>query len=620
MSALTDALRNAAAVYGLPLLLLKAFSAVEGASTTHADGILQVIASTRADIIPRMPRANKALALGLSTNNAPPDPALNAAFAQAYSQGNLLAQALCGAHYVSMQLQFFDGIVALAGLGYNAGAGAAQRVIASFGGNSAAAALYYQRRIGRGPNDVSVGAGSGKVDPAIGLWLDYSVTANDSGRAVPHYIYLRQVPGRNFGLLDFIFNPQNLAGFGLFEGENTPIADDGRTILRVVNGAFESSSSTAPMTPTLFSQIDPRWSGARLGLPNAEPDSTIGRYGCTLTCLSMLANRVGRSITPDGLNAALAALGEGVGFGGATRNLMIFTGLPAIFPEIKFRDRLWQGGIAAGMARIDAALAAGLAVVVQLDSAPNMADLQEHWVLLHAKQGEDYVIHDPMIHPPAPGSLLARYGGGSRNAAQIITHAVFYDYPHGSASVGAPSAIYVTPTNDPDIAAVGGVPLRGVAKPDAEIVARLPVNSTSAVTSLPADGINAIGMAGRWLELDYSGKRGFAAAWLLRASTEVTRAIRSRKRSGRAELQPTWKPAIQAVRVRAATTLRAKPRTGTILARIAANEALIVLDAPRTAKRKIGARGTWLRVRDARGREGYVSGGSVYANTPKPLG
>lgn len=618
MNALTNALRSAAAVYSLPVLLLKAFAAVEGASTTHTDGIFQVIASTRADIIPRMPRANKALALGLSADAAPPDSALNTAFAQAFAQGNLLAQALCGAHYVSMQLQFFDGIVALAGLGYNAGAGTAQRVIAAFGGNAQATALHYQRRIGRSPGDASVGAGSSHVDPAIGTWLDFSVTANDSGRAIPHYIYLRQVPGRNFGLLDFIFKPPNLAGFGLFEGETAPIADDGQTVLRVVNGAFESSTITQPMTPTLFSQIDPRWSGARLGLPNAEPDSTIGRYGCTLTCLTMLANRAGRVLTPDALNAALAALGDGVGFGGATHNLMIFTGLPAVFPEIKYRDRIWQGGIAAGLARIDAALTSGLTVLVQLDSAPNLDGLQEHWVLLHAKQGDDYVIHDPMIHPPAPGSLLARYGGGTRSAAQIITHAVFYDYPLGALT--APSALRVTPTSDPDIAVVGGVPLRGLAKPDVEIVGRLPVNSVAVVTSLPGDGANAIGQAGSWLELDYSGKRGFAAAWLLRASPEVTRTFKPTKRSGRAELQPAWKPLIQAVRARAVTTLRAHPRSGKILARITANEALAVLEAPRTAKRKIGTRGTWLRVRDAQGREGYVSGGSVHVITPKPLG
>ncbi len=618
MSALTDALRSAAAVYGLPLLLLKAFAGVEGASTSHPDGILQVIASTRADIIPRMPRANKALALGLSTASAPPEPALNAAFAQAFAQGNLLAQALCGAHYVSMQLQFFDGIVALVGLGYNAGAGTTQRVIASFGGDAPLTALQYQRRIGTGPGDASVGAGSGHVDPAIGAWLDFSVTANDSGRAIPHYIYLRQVPGRNFGLLDFIFKPPSLSGFGLFEGETAPIADDGRTVLRIVNSAFESSDITVPMTPLLFAQIDPRWSGARLGLPNAAADSTIGNYGCTLTCLTMLANRAGHAITPDGLNAALAALGDGGGFAGDTHNLMVFNGLTQIYPEFKLAGRIWQADIAAGMARIDVALASGAAVVVQLDSMPGASGLQEHWVLLHAKQGDDYVIHDPLIFSPAPSSLLTRYGGGVRSAAQIITHAVFYDYPRG---VGSPSgSLRVTPTGDPDITAVGGVPVRGLAKVDVEIVGRLAVNADA--TLVPQDGarLDAIGQPGRWLQVDVGGKRGFVAAWLVRLSGDGSRTLPRRAKTKRPELQPAWKPLARTVRTRTTTHLRAQARTGKILARISAAETLIVLESARAAKSKIGTRGAWLRVRDSQGRTGYVSGGAVHANSSKPLG
>ena len=55
-----------------------------------------------------------------------------------------------------------------------------------------------------------------------------------------------------------------------------------------------------------FSQRDPRWKDNLLGTDNS---STIGSYGCLLTCLTMVADAFGASETPATLNNKMKAAG-----------------------------------------------------------------------------------------------------------------------------------------------------------------------------------------------------------------------------------------------------------------------------------------------------------------------
>lgn len=237
--ALPDATSQAAALLNLPPLLLKAFMGVEGANADDRDGVLQVTPGTRSGVIARLDRRLKLQALGLAAGDAMAEADLNARFGQAFVQKNLLAQVLTGGQYIREQLNRFGNYVALAGLAYNAGPGGAQRVINQFGGDAYLAAWQYHKHIGAATGDVTVQPGVDSIDTATGAhWTRYPVTANDTGIELFQYLYLRQVPRRNYGLLDFIFRPPLLAGYRLYESEPPPGDDDGRRVLVVENGQF----------------------------------------------------------------------------------------------------------------------------------------------------------------------------------------------------------------------------------------------------------------------------------------------------------------------------------------------------------------------------------------------
>jgi hypothetical protein len=574
MGALSDAIRTIAPLYALPPLVVKAFAAVEGANAAHPDGVLQVTGPTRAEVIAQLPGAHKALALGV-----PAAPDLDARFAAAYAQGNLLAQVLCGAFYIRKQLDLFDGVLAVAGLAYNAGPGAAMRIVRKFG-DAAVAAAHYHRRIGTGPNEARVGAGTPQVDPAIGAWLDFSVTANDTGVAIPHFIYLRQVPGRNFGLLDFLANPRLMAPLGLDDGE--PALPDGAArVLLVRDGALVPlGDAVVPQPPQTdaarwstqpLSQRDPRWAASRLGLSSAAADSTLGSYGCTVTCLTMLANGYaapGAALTPVDVNARLAALGPGAGFGGATNNLVFFGALPRVCRWVTYKDRAWQAD-AGTLARVDASLARGFPVVVQIDAQIDLAGLQEHWVLLVAKQGDDYVMYDPLLLPARVETLLSVYGGsGRRGAAQIITHVVWFE---GQPQIGG--AVRVSVQRDPDVLALGGLAVR--ASPDAAAarVARVAADGVVALSN-PARDATRIGVPRAWVEIDADGQRGWIAAWLVSPTIDGARAFGD-------DGQRSWKrqrgARLHAVIGARGAALRAKRGNGRLIVRLSAGARVVVL-------------------------------------------
>jgi len=237
---LGPAIARAAKALGLPVLLIKAHICVEGANPNHRDGVLQVIPSTREGVIRRLPRKLKLDALAAPVDDPRAEDALDADFAAAFRARNLYAQVLCGGLYVREHLAQFGGYVALAGLAYNAGAGAARSVIDQrYGGDAHYAALQYHRRIGTGLDEATVGAPETRTDLATGVRYSYfPVRANDSGVDIFQYLYLRQVPGRNFGVLDFIFRPALTASFGLFASETAPGDDTPSRALVVTAGEF----------------------------------------------------------------------------------------------------------------------------------------------------------------------------------------------------------------------------------------------------------------------------------------------------------------------------------------------------------------------------------------------
>ncbi|BCX03011.1 MAG: hypothetical protein KatS3mg053_0949 [Candidatus Roseilinea sp.] len=637
--ALIEAANRAAGLLGLPVLLLKAFMAVEGANPDARDGVLQVTPATRAGVIGRMPRALKLAALDLSDDPAIGDAELNARFAQAFEQKHLLVQTLTGGWYVKEQLDRFNGYVALAGLAYNAGPGRARREVEEkWGGDLLRAALQYHKRIGVRGDEVTVQPGIPTVDAATGVqWTRFPVTANDTGLEIFQYLYLRQVPKRNFGLLDFIFRPALLDRLGLFDDDAPPGEDRPDRALIVVNGRFAFAPTTAEpiaMFNTLpLSQRDPRWKDILLGF--TDEGRTIGSDGCTLTCLTMLANGFGFQETPATLNDKLKALGPNQGFFGA---LIAWFGVPRVLPGLKLNKLVECRRVPAPMAEIDAALDAGKPVVVELDMSPG-SGFQNHWVLIYARQGNDYLIHDPWPWPPEQSASLTQRYGFAGSPAQIITYCAFYDNPNFRPPDGLPQPeekTTVIVVNDvPDIHAVGGLALRD--RPSAigtQILQRLPAGTMLTLLEPAESARQKVGVYNQWLNVAApDGTRGWVAAWYVHArEVTVTKSLPAPVKRGRPrelDVDTAVQPPLRTqIFVRTKKTRKRvaiyETNKRTVLAYVKSGTKLEAIGEAASLERKLrarqAARPSWVKVL-AGGRIGYVRARDLepaLIHAPKP--
>jgi SH3 domain-containing protein len=263
--------------------------------------------------------------------------------------------------------------------------------------------------------------------------------------------------------------------------------------------------SLYPLQP--LSQRDPRWKDVPLGF--GDNRTAIGSDGCLLTCVAMVANGFGFQETPATLNDKLKALGPGAGFSGA---LLVFSGVGQALPGLLLKNVVRCRDAAAPMTDIDAALDAGKPVIVELDQSP-LPGFQNHWVVLYARQGGDYLILDPWPVPAMAGvSLLQRYGFAGL-PARIITTAVFYDNPNAMPPL--PPAVIVN--DEPDIHMAGGLALR-VAPWTGTVITRLPVGVPLQLAELAMPGLAKVGQPGQWLRVvTADGTQGYVAAWYVHA-------------------------------------------------------------------------------------------------------
>ncbi len=92
-----------------------------------------------------------------------------------------------------------------------------------------------------------------------------------------------------------------------------------------------------------LSQRDPKWAQKTLGFTR----STIGLYGCTLTVLTCLINRLlDTEYTPEQVNQRLKEVRAfsdgmaGAGHGIGTGNLIVWARVPLAFPMLKYVKRV----------------------------------------------------------------------------------------------------------------------------------------------------------------------------------------------------------------------------------------------------------------------------------------
>lgn len=260
-------------------------------------------------------------------------------------------------------------------------------------------------------------------------------------------------------------------------------------------------------SPNQISQQDPRWKNEKLGFKNSK----IGPYGCALTSLTMLVNGFGENETPASLNEKLKGLGRGNGF---IDDMVVWGGLPVLFPDFSLRKVYLcrEDAKPAPLAEIDAALARGQAVLVELDRSP-APGIQNHWVVLYKKVGNDYLMNDPWSYPTDEGQtkLAPRYAGG-RPLKKVITAVVWYE----NATTAPPLAdgFYVRVFAN----AASGLRIRSQPTTASVTLAFAPARAYLRVLDAETDARAKIGVRGEWLHVrDLDGVEGYVAAWFVDA-------------------------------------------------------------------------------------------------------
>lgn len=166
-----------------------------------------------------------------------------------------------------------------------------------------------------------------------------------------------------------------------------------------------------------LSQQDPRWKDDVLG----QGPLTIGKYGCLLTCMAMVANHYGFEETPASLNEKMVSVG---GFQGS---LVVTWMVPKVLPGFSREVYIGCRDDPAPLPKIDAYLSQGKPVVVEIDCSPDDG-LQNHWVVLTRKTSNgDYVMFDPWpLEIRENETLGERYHHGS--PGRIITHVMVFGF------------------------------------------------------------------------------------------------------------------------------------------------------------------------------------------------
>jgi len=369
-------------------------------------------------------------------------------------------------------------------------------------------------------------------------------------------------------------------------------------------------------------QNDSRWKDEILGFGQTQ---TIGQFGCLLTALAMVGNHYGGNETPSSFNQKMKQAG---GFSGPwIRSAMI----SAVYPGIRYQKHALCDKQPAPLIEIDAGLAAGSLVVVMVDYSPDPG-VQGHWVVLHHKQGDDYLMWDPWKKDDGQNTLAGRFGFAGDPGA-IIQEAIWFgqgplpklvDEPAADVTGTTPKVDPAAPSEiaGPDLAAtqpgdgseaplilrpvVDGLTLRKQPWIAADNVIKYLSRSAGLVSMEPvATAKNKIGRQGQWLHVrDIEDDKGYAAAWFVTLAEDPALGVPATEEINEA----TQPEKLVVLTTSGGLSLRTQPRVApeTLIRLLPFGTELLVI---RTANAldKIGVFGQWLQVRTLDGVEGYVA-------------
>lgn len=190
----------------------------------------------------------------------------------------------------------------------------------------------------------------------------------------------------------------------------------------------DADNTTLPGYP-LFSQRNERWREDPLG----TSISTMGGYGCLVTCASAIAVYFGADTDPGRLNKTLTE--KGLYY---NKNLFVFDSLDNLFNmKIDWTNFIDCATVPAPLDKIDAQLAKKFPVLVKVDFDTSDADVDQHWVVIIGKENGQYIIHDPWDGQKV--SFKSRYGDPARYIFRIAVW------------IGTPPAGDPVPPTDPPV-------------------------------------------------------------------------------------------------------------------------------------------------------------------------
>jgi hypothetical protein len=384
-----------------------------------------------------------------------------------------------------------------------------------------------------------------------------------------------------------------------------------------------------------YSQQDPKWKQDILGFGDAS--DTIGYVGCALTSVAMLISGHGFIETPKTLNKKLQNVN---GFASAG---IRWGSVSQIYPQINMKSFISCASTDAPLAQIDASIAAGQPVIVMVDSTP-ATGLQTHWVVLYAKEGDDYLMLDPWPYQTDVNKktyLMPRYSQG-KPLKRSIMHVIIYESFNASGGIAQHPSSPANADQTPPVTvpvSTSGFSARVKADVAWGLNIRLSIDTSSSsniIVSVPAgtllnvigaDDYAKIGGVNQWVRVsDNKGHEGFAAAWYLEKAQTATPVIESVS-------TPTLKeepPVVTSKPIPYQMVVVVKSRVGKFGAKIYETESvkshivstekmrakLNVIEDASKARPKIGKAGKWLNVQNKDGKKGFVNAELVALEEP----
>jgi hypothetical protein len=370
-------------------------------------------------------------------------------------------------------------------------------------------------------------------------------------------------------------------------------------------------------------QNDEKWKNTKLGHSN----ETIGGWGCLVTSVTMMLNGMGYNETPETVNETMKSKG---GFQGA---FFIPSMLPYAYPSLIYKGIQPCESSPAPTGLIDAAVAAGKPVILQVDWN-KQAGIQTHFVLVKERKGDDYVLYDPYKYggdgPDKEVLLTKRYKYNGATIETEISAALWFDgnippTPPEPKTIPLPKDAMKLYVIQDDLAlradpSVGGYLWKRMI-------------SGSELLSLDDAAVTRakLGQQGQWVHVqDSTGQQGYTAAWYVTDSKDPKPAPPP------AAPQPASKPATGSAPAASAPApapaaapapkvpvppgamellpteelaFRTQPviADNTLIRRAPPTEKFISLEPADQTIKKVGVTGQWINVQDTSRKQGYVA-------------